>query len=71
MTNGKYSTDTIKGFSNENEQENVQDYSDPEPSLSDLSSKKKKYNKKKKRHKNRKDDSSDPSSVNDSDSSND
>ena len=48
-------------FSKENEKEHVPDDPDPEPALSDSSSKKNKRYNKKKRRKYRKDDSSDPS----------
>ena len=47
-------------FSEENEKEDVPDDLDPEPSSSDLLSKKNKRNKKKKRYKHRTDDLSDP-----------
>ena len=59
------------GFPEENWKEHVPDDPYPDPSFSDLSSKKKKHDSKKKHSKYRKDDSSDPSSSDNSHSSDD
>ena len=56
-----------KVISEENEKEHVPDYLDPEPSSSDLSSKKNIRDKKKRDCKHRKDDSSDTSVSDNSD----